>query len=98
MPCIQSCGQRMLNVSLQSLVHYGKQLCDTERAMNTESNFVFATEQPLVPPGKPPDMGGSPVPTPNTTTEDKVMGNVQAPLVREKLDLIAQNLVRVEHE
>lgn len=69
--------------------------------MAFESNFVFSAEHAPSPPEQTPDTGGSPGSTTSTTTvsfRDKVMGNAQAPPAREKVDLVAQKLVRVEHK
>lgn len=59
------------------------------------------------PPAKPPEKGGErrgpnvneAVPMePHVSFRDKVLGSKQPPSVREKMDLIACNMVRVEHE
>lgn len=67
------------------------------------SEFVFAADhlETTQPPEKLPDTGGASTATHNqkqVSFRDKVMGNAEAPLVRGKVDLVAQNLVTVTHE
>lgn len=60
-------------------------------------SFVFSGD----PPGKPPDSEGGPFTTqspPPVSFRDKVMGSAQTPPIREKIDLIKEKLVTIEHE
>lgn len=65
---------------------------------------VVSTSAPSAPPSKPPDRGGDQRELDNNEVvhkvsfRDKVLGNKQAPPVREKVDLLACNMVQIEHE
>lgn len=65
--------------------------------------FVFSAEPGTIlpPPGKPPEASGGTASSsskPPVSFRDKVMGNVQAPPAREKIDLIEKELVTIIHE
>lgn len=64
--------------------------------------FAFAATSMTPPrPGKPPDSDGNQVTTPSNppvSFRDKVMGNIQAPPARERVDLIEKKLVNIEYE